>query len=123
MTFRSGRFVRLSRFPVFRCLSADCGMFGIRPSGTGLAGPPDDRFTFGPLRGDVKRNRDCESKKRTPCSMSGAFLLMGVVPVEWSDRFVRLPASGGAYREPGPAPDGGGYSAITSFSTSSLVFT
>lgn len=57
--------------------------------------------------------------------MSGAFLLMGVVPVEWSDRFVRLPASGGAYREPGPAPapDGGGYSAITSFSTSSLVFT
>ena len=56
--------------------------------------------------------------------MSGAFLLMGVVPVEWSDRFVRLPASGGAYREPGPAPvPGGGYSAITIFSTSSLVFT
>ena len=55
--------------------------------------------------------------------MSGAFLLMGVVPVEWSDRFVRLPTFGGAYREPGPAPDGGGYSAITSFSTSSLVFT
>ena len=55
--------------------------------------------------------------------MRGAFLLMGVVPVDWSDRLDRLPASGGAYREPGPAPDGGGYSAITSFSTSSLVFT